>query len=69
MDLRATPEWRALAGHYDAISKTHLRDLFTDDPERTGRLTAGAADLVLDYSKQRVTDETMRLLIDRKSVV
>src|ERR1700722_12079026 len=64
MDLRATPEWRALAGHYDAISKTHLRDLFSDDPERTGRLTAGAADLVLDYSKQRVTGETMRLLMD-----
>src|SRR5580704_9246952 len=64
MDLRATPEWRALAAHHDAISKTHLRDLFSDDPERTGRLTAGAADLVLDYSKQRVTDETMRLLMD-----
>jgi glucose-6-phosphate isomerase len=64
MDLKATPEWRALAGHYDAISKKHLRELFTDDPERTGRMTAGAADLVLDYSKQRVTDETMRLLMD-----
>jgi glucose-6-phosphate isomerase len=64
MDLKATPEWRALAGHHDAISKKHLRELFTDDPERTGRMTAGAADLVLDYSKQRVTDETMRLLMD-----
>jgi glucose-6-phosphate isomerase len=64
MDLKATPEWRALAGHFDAISKKHLRELFTDDPERTGRMTAGAADLVLDYSKQRVTDETMRLLMD-----
>jgi glucose-6-phosphate isomerase len=64
MDLKATPEWRALAGHYDAISTKHLCELFTDDPERTGRMTAGAADLVLDYSKQRVTDETMRLLMD-----
>ena len=44
--------------------RRHLRELFADDPERAGRLTAGAADLVLDYSKHRVTDETMRLLMD-----
>ena len=64
MDITATPEWRALAAHYEEISTRHLRELFAGDPERTGRMTASAADLVLDYSKQRVTDETMRLLMD-----
>ena len=64
MDLTATPEWKALAAHYDEISTRHLRELFADDPERTDRMTAGAADLVLDYSKQRATDETLRLLFD-----
>jgi glucose-6-phosphate isomerase len=64
MDITATPEWKALAAHYKEISTRHLRELFAGDPERTGRMTAGAADLVLDYSKQRVTDETMRLLMD-----
>ena len=64
MDITATPEWRALTAHYKEISTRHLRELFAEDPERTGRMTAGAADLVLDYSKQRVTDETMRLLMD-----
>ncbi len=64
MDLTATPEWKALAAHYDEISTRHLRELFADDPERTARMTAGAADLVLDYSKQRATDETLRLLVE-----
>ena len=58
MDLTATPEWQALAAHYDKISTTHLRELFADDPERGDRMTAGAADLVVDYSKQRANDET-----------
>ena len=64
MDLTATPEWKALAAHYDEISPRHLRALFADDPERTARMTAGAADLVLDYSKQRATNDTLRLLFD-----
>src|SRR5579863_103450 len=63
MDLTATPEWKALAAHYEEISGLHLRELFAGDPARTQRMTAGAADLVLDYSKQRVTDETLRLLM------
>ncbi len=58
-----TPEWKALATHYDEISARHLRDLFAEDPERAVRLTAEGADLVLDYSKHRVTDETLRLLM------
>ena len=64
MDLTATPEWKALTAHYDEISTRHLRQLFADDPERTDRMTAGGADLVIDYSKQRATDETLRLLFD-----
>jgi glucose-6-phosphate isomerase len=63
MDLTATPEWKALAAHYEEISPRNLRELFAGDPGRAERMTAGAADLVLDYSKQRVTDETVRLLM------
>jgi glucose-6-phosphate isomerase len=63
MDLTATPEWKALAAHYEEISPRHLRDLFAGDPQRAERMTVGAADLVLDYSKQRATDETLRLLM------
>ena len=64
MDLTATPEWKALAAHYETVSTRHLRELFAADPERTSRMTAAAADLVLDYSKQRATDETLRLLME-----
>ena len=55
--------WRALKRHYDDIAGQHLRDLFAGDPGRGERLTAEAAGLYLDYSKNRVTDETMRLLV------
>jgi glucose-6-phosphate isomerase len=63
MDLTATPEWKALAAHYEEMADRHLRDLFAGDEQRAERMTAGAADLVLDYSKQRATDETLRLLM------
>ncbi len=63
MDLTTTPEWKALAAHYDEMSDRHLRELFAGDEQRAERMTAGAADLVLDYSKHRVTDETLRLLM------
>ena len=63
MDLTATPEWKALAAHYEEVSGLHLRALFAADPARTARMTQGAADLVLDFSKHRVTDETVRLLM------
>jgi glucose-6-phosphate isomerase len=55
--------WQALKRHYDEIAGQNLRELFTADPERGERLTAEAAGLYLDYSKNRVTDETMRLLV------
>ena len=55
--------WQALRRHYDDIAGQHLRDLFAGDPGRGERLTAEAAGLYLDYSKNRVTGETMRLLV------
>ena len=61
--LRERPAWKALEQHYAEIAEVHLRQLFADDPGRGERLTAEAAGLYLDYSKNRVTDETMRLLV------
>jgi glucose-6-phosphate isomerase len=61
-DITATPEWAALAEHHAAVADLHLRDLFADDPGRAGALTAVGADLVLDYSKHRVTRDTLPLL-------
>src|SRR3954464_4478528 len=54
--------WKALAAHYKVVSKLHMRDLFAKDPKRGERLTLEAVGLYLDYSKNRVTDETLRLL-------
>jgi glucose-6-phosphate isomerase len=56
------PAWKALQAHYQTIRDVHLRTLFADDPTRGERLTAEACGLYLDYSKHRVTDETMKLL-------
>ncbi len=61
--LRQRPAWKALEQHHDEIAGRHLRDLFAEDPGRGDRLTAEGAGLYLDYSKNRVTDETMRLLL------
>jgi glucose-6-phosphate isomerase len=61
--LRSRPAWRALEQHHELISGRHLRDLFAEDPGRGERLTAEGAGLFLDYSKNRVTDETVALLL------
>jgi glucose-6-phosphate isomerase len=61
--LAARPAWQALAAHHAAVRDGHLRALFADDPGRGERLTVEAAGLFLDYSKNRVTDETLRLLL------
>ncbi len=61
--LRERPAWKALEQHYSEIGGRHLRELFADEPGRGERLTAEAAGLYLDYSKNRITDETLRLLI------
>jgi len=62
--LRERPAWRALERHHQEIRDLHLRDLFAEDPKRGERLTAEGAGLYLDYSKNRITDETMLLLVE-----
>jgi glucose-6-phosphate isomerase len=62
--LRSQPAWKALAEHYAAIGGSHLRELFAADPSRGERFTAQAAGLYLDYSKNRITTETIGLLTD-----
>jgi len=60
--LTELPAWKALAEHYHEIRNLHLREIFASDPTRGDRLTVDAAGLHLDYSKHRVTDETLGLL-------
>jgi len=55
--------WNALESHYQKVSKIHLRDLFKEDPKRGERMTVEAVGLYLDYSKNRITDETLKLLL------
>jgi glucose-6-phosphate isomerase len=62
--LRDRKAWQALERHHAEIGDRHLRDLFAEDPDRGERLTAQAAGLYLDYSKNRITDETIRLLLE-----
>jgi glucose-6-phosphate isomerase len=62
--LRDRKAWQALERHYAEIGELHLRDLFAADPDRGERLTAEHVGIYLDYSKNRVTDETMRLLVE-----
>ena len=61
--LTRRPAWKALANHHKKIQKLHLRKLFSDDPKRGERMAVGAAGLYLDYSKNRVTDQTLKLLV------
>ena len=63
MPLRARPAWQALESHHKEISAAHIRDLFAADPNRGERLTAEGAGLYLDYSKNRITAETIALLV------
>src|SRR5689334_23263518 len=61
--LTERPAWQALTAHHATIKDVHLRKLFADDPQRGERLTTEAVGLYFDYSKHRVTDETIRLLL------
>src|SRR5437867_1059690 len=56
--------WKALQTHYKTVRELHLRNLFADDPKRGERMTAEAVGLFLDYSKNRITGETLKLLIE-----
>ncbi len=61
--LTERPEWQALVRHHASVKDAHLRQLFADDPKRGERLVAEGAGLYVDYSKHRVTDETLKLLL------
>jgi glucose-6-phosphate isomerase len=61
--ITETAEWKALSAHHEQLQAAHLRQLFADDPERGERLTLDAVDLHVDYSKHRITDETIGLLV------
>ncbi len=63
VDLPSTDEWEKLAAHADRLRGVHLRQLFADDPHRGSTMVAHAGDLYLDYSKHRVTEETMAALM------
>ncbi len=62
MPIDQSPEWQALAAHHRAVRDTRMSDLFAKDTERAKRFTTRLADIRLDYSKNRITDETMTLL-------
>jgi glucose-6-phosphate isomerase len=60
---KSRPAWKALEAHYKKVRRSHLRELFAEDPKRGERLTAEAMGIYLDYSKHRITDKTLRLLL------
>jgi glucose-6-phosphate isomerase len=63
-DISTTPAWNALVRHHDQVGAKHLRELFDEDPARGRELTLTVGDLYIDYSKHRVTRETLKLLVD-----
>src|SRR5215471_7772442 len=62
--LTARPAWKALEAHHKKVQELHLRNLFADDPARGERMTAEAVGIFLDYSKNRIDDETLKLLLE-----
>jgi len=63
VDLTSTDEWRTLVDHFEVVRHRHLRELFDEDPRRGDTMTVSAGDLTLDYSKHRVTSDTLRALM------
>jgi glucose-6-phosphate isomerase len=63
LSLPERPAWRALQAHFEQIRDAHLRDLFAQDPGRATRMTAEVGGVLLDFSKNRITDDTLRLLL------
>ncbi|MFC8529573.1 glucose-6-phosphate isomerase [Nocardia sp. NPDC057227] len=63
-DITASAAWRKLHDHHEGVGGTHLREFFADDPERGRELVVGVGDLRIDYSKHRVTRETLALLTE-----
>src|SRR5664279_5879216 len=66
--LTTLPAWQALETHYSEVRELHLRKLFADDPKRGERMTAEAIGIYFDYSKHRITDETLGLLVQLAEV-
>ena len=64
LPLTERPAWKALEEHYKKIEHTHLRSLFADDPRRGERFAVEAQGIYLDFSKNRITDETIKLLLE-----
>jgi glucose-6-phosphate isomerase len=64
MQVNKTRAWQALASHFDAIQDVHMRDLFEQDPQRFEKFSLHFEDILLDYSKNRITEETRDLLLD-----
>ena len=64
VDLRESPAWKALEAHFQEIAPTHMRELFEQDPQRFERFSLRLGDLLLDYSKNRITERSMSLLRD-----
>lgn len=62
--LTATPTWRALQAHFETVKELRMRDLFEQDPGRFSKFSTRMDDILLDFSKNRITDETFQLLID-----
>src|SRR5271157_4024997 len=67
--LTQHPAWKALKAHYDGVRDLHLRTLFARDPKRGEQMTAEAAGIYLDYSKNRITAQTLKLLLDLAEAV
>ena len=65
--LKESPAWGALQAHYERIKGIHLRQLFAEDPNRGARFVAEGADVFLDFSKNRISNETVRLLVQLAS--
>src|ERR1700730_8353680 len=63
-DITASAAWGKLHDHHSAVAGRHLREFFAEDPERGRELTVQVADLHIDYSKHRVTRETLDLLVE-----
>ncbi len=63
MEVNQSPEWKALERHFADIKQTHLRDLFVANPERASQFSLQFEDLLVDFSKHRITDETLKLLL------
>src|SRR5437899_3236095 len=62
--LTARPEWQALSAHFEQHKALHMRELFSSDSDRAQRFSAEAAGLLLDYSKHRITQQTLSLLLE-----